>query len=179
MEWFNQNASAVQALAAMATLLVTAALAVLTGRYVRLTRRIADSALEQVEHLKLTSRTAQQQAARALDALSKRIRVPLAGLDASSPRHDQLLDYSLLAQSDISDLESLARQVSEEAIRYAGKAAVSLRKIMGLKEEAHRINRLTGWIANATQLREWREAMDAAPKMLSELEKACERVAAA
>jgi hypothetical protein len=179
MGWLNQYASAVQALAAVATLLVTATLAVLTGRYVRLTRRIADSALEQVEHLKITSRTTQQQAARALDALSKRIRVPLAGLDASSPRHDQLLDYSLLSQSDIGDLESLARQVSEDAIRYAGKAAVSLRKIMGLKEEAHRINRVTGWMPNPTQNREWREAMDAGPKMLSELENACQKVAAA
>jgi len=178
MDWLNQNASAVQALAAVATLIVTGALALLTGRYVRLTRRIADSALEQVEHSKLTSRTAQKQAARALDALSKRIRVPLSGLDRPAPRHDQLLDYSLLSQSDISDLEELARQVSEDAIRFAGKAAVSLRKIMGFIDEARHINRLTGWSPKAPQIKDWEVAVDAAPKMLLELEAACQRAAA-
>ena len=178
MDWLNQNASAVQALAAVATLIVTGALALLTARYVRLTRRIADSALEQVGHLKLTSRTVQKQAARALGALSKRIRVPLSGLDRPAARHDQLLDYSRLSQSDISDLEDLARQVSEDAIRYAGKAAVSLREIMGFIEEARRINRLTGWSPKATQIKDWEAAVDAAPKMLLELEAACQRAAA-
>ena len=179
MEWLDKHAGSVQALAAVGALLVTMALATLTGWYVRLTRSIASSALAQVEHLKLTTRTAQVQAARSLEALSVRIRVPLAQLSADSPAHAQLLEYNQLTNQEIADLEALARQVSEDAIRYAGKAVVSLRGILGLIEEAQSVNRATGWYANDNQTKTWKTAMEAGPRMLIELEKACRAVAAA
>jgi hypothetical protein len=171
MNWLNTNASAVQALATIASLIVTLVLAVLTAKYVRLTRRIADVALEQMQHIKLTRTTAQKQAARSLDALSRRIRIPLEKLDPAAPSHRQLREYNLLSQEDISALETLARDVNDQAVLYAGKVAVSLRKIFGLINEARGVNQSLGWAASGTQTTQWKEAMEAGPTMLAELEK--------
>ena len=178
MDWLDHHAGSVQALAAAGALLVTITLAGLTAWYVRLTRSIASSALAQVEHLKLTARTTQLQAARSLEALSLRIRVPLSQLSADAPQHAQLLEYNQLTDQEIADLEALARQVSEDAITYAGKSVVSLRAIRGLIKEAQGVNRTTGWYANDNQTRAWKTAMEAGPRMLIELEKSCRAAAA-
>lgn len=177
MNWFNSNAAAVQALASVASLIVTVVLAVLTGKYVRLTRQIAQAALEQIQHIKLTSTTAQKQAARSLDALSKRIRLPLRNLNPDAPSHRQLREYNLLSQEDISALEALARDVNDQAAMYAGKAAVSLRKIVGLLAAARAKSPEQGWIASESQTSQWKEATEAGPRMLEELERVCQAVA--
>lgn len=49
MKWLNENAAAIQVLSGIAVLVVTGLLAWLTSRYVRLTREIANSSLEQVK----------------------------------------------------------------------------------------------------------------------------------
>lgn len=49
MKWLNENAAAIQVLSGIAVLVVTGLLALLTSRYVRLTREIANSSLEQVK----------------------------------------------------------------------------------------------------------------------------------
>lgn len=179
MNWLNAHASAIQALASVATLGVTVVLAVLTGRYVRLTKSIADTAWQQMQYVKLAATTARKQTAVSLEALSKRLRVPLASLDPNVPKPKQVREYSLLSQQDISDLETLARDVSDDATRFAGKAAVSPRRILGVIDEAKPVNPTLGWRPSDTQIGVWKEAMDAGPKMLEELEKACRQVAVA
>jgi hypothetical protein len=178
MEWLDRHAGAVQALASVATLVVTIVLACLTGWYVRVTKQIADSSLEQVEHIKSASRAAQLQAARSLDALSRRIRVPLASLASGPPSFDPLTSYALLNQKDVEDLEALARQVGDEAIVYAGKAAVSLRKLLAIIDDARSRNRTQGWMASQRQIAEWGEAIDAGPKMLDKIEAVCRALVA-
>ena len=178
MNWLRDNGAAIQAFASIGGLLITLVLAGLTAWYVRVTKTIATSALDQVKHLKETTRVAQQQAARSLEALSKRIRLPLVGLDPTAPKHRPLAEYGLLSQEDVTYLETLARDVNADAIRYAGKAAVSLRKILALMEQARQVNFGTGWIPSSDQIRDWREAMDAAPKMLTSLEATCQAAAA-
>lgn len=44
MNWLNANAPAIQAIAALASVLVTVALAIITWRYVRLTRDLVETA---------------------------------------------------------------------------------------------------------------------------------------
>jgi hypothetical protein len=177
MNWFDAHAGAVQAIASIATLIVTGVLAFLTAWYVRVTKQIADSSLEQLAHLKSESRSAQVQAARSLDALARRLRVPLAGLTAA-PSHRMLLDYALLNQRDVEDLEALARQVSDEAITYAGKAAVSLRRLLAIMDDARKFNKTQGWMPNERQTGDWGEAIDAGPKMLEKIEQICRAIAA-
>ena len=75
MNWFNENAAAIQALSSVAGLLVTGVLAWLTSRYVRLTRDIATSSLEQVKHIKEAAHVVLQQNAHALESLALRMRV--------------------------------------------------------------------------------------------------------
>ena len=76
-KWLAENAPAIQALASVASLVVTVVLVILTAWYVRVTKQIADSSLQQVQHIKDASRTLTSNAAQSLFALSTRIRIPL------------------------------------------------------------------------------------------------------
>ena len=104
--------------------------------------------------------------------------MPLGNLDAQAPKHRELWDYAQLNQQDVTALEAIAQDVSEEAIRYAGKAAFSLRRIEGLIQQARAVNLLAGWIPSEKQVAEWKEAIDSAPKMLDQLEAACRQATA-
>jgi hypothetical protein len=179
MDWLSRNAAAIQALASLASLVVTAVLVILTAWYVRVTKQIAQSSVEQTRHLKEAARALTQNAARSLVALSTRIRVPFAGLKARGLSHQALREYPLLSEEDVSQLESLALQVGGEAARYAGKAAVSLRKLTALFARAQSINEGKGWTPSLQEQRDWDEATDAGPKMLTALEQECQKIVAA
>jgi hypothetical protein len=176
--WLEAHAAAVQALASVCALIITAALAVLTAWYVRLTRSIAAAATEQVKHLKESTRAQRQRAAVALEALSRRVRVPLAELVARGPSHRLLLDLTQLNQQDIAALEAIAQDVSETAIRFAGRAAFPLRTLDGIIQQAKSVNVTTGWVPTDQQTAGWREAVEAAPKLLEALDEACRDAAA-
>lgn len=71
MSWFKENAAAIQALSSVAGILVAGVLAWLTYRYVRHTRDIAMSSLEQVKHIRGAARISQRQSAHALKSLAR------------------------------------------------------------------------------------------------------------
>lgn len=177
MNWLTSNSAAIQALASIATLVVTATLAILTARYVRLTKSMAGSAMDQVQHLKDASRALTVNAAQALSALSARLRIPLNDLKSRGVTQRALREYSLLTQDDIRTLEELARHVSPDASRYAGKAAVSLKKMAALMARASAVSETVGWMASIQELQDWNEAIGAGPKMLEALEAECRKVA--
>ena len=52
MDWFAKNAAAIQAIAAIVTVVVTLGLAAITYWYVRVTREIANSSAEQVRQMR-------------------------------------------------------------------------------------------------------------------------------
>jgi hypothetical protein len=173
LDWVSTNASAVQAFAALASLLVAAILAGLTAWYVKLTHAIAQSSLEQVRHLKQLSDLSRRKDALAAESLARRIRVPLADIRDLPPNHDRLRSYAQLAERDIGDLQSLARSVGGDAISHAAKAAVSLRSILNLLEKNRAVDVRVGWIPQSSELEEWRTALEAAPRMLELFEDVC------
>jgi hypothetical protein len=178
VKWFSDHAPAIQAFASISGLIVAAVLAWLTGRYVYLTREIANSSLQQVQHLKDAARLSHQQNSRALWSLALRIRVSLAELDAAIPKHRQLRGYSLITTGDIVDMEALSRQIGGDAVVYAAKAAMSLRFILGLIEKAKSVNETTGWMASEDEVKKWKAAMEMAPQMLGQLEQTSSSIAA-
>lgn len=104
LDWFSKNSAAVQALSAGANVLVALVLVGLTGWYARLTRDIARSSLAQVEYFKDAATLVRRQSAAALEALSRRVRVPLAELNNLSPAHERLRNYSLLTHQDVTSI---------------------------------------------------------------------------
>jgi len=177
MTWLDSHAAAIQALAGIATLLVTITLACLTAWYVKVTRSIARSAGEQAEylkdqliHAKKESNAARSQAASALLALVRRLQASLVGLDAQSPRHRQLLEHSQLGLVDIEQLERLATDVSAVAAFHTGQTVEALRTIHSVISDARTVNIVTGWVASDAQNTAWLAAMAAAPKALERLE---------
>lgn len=177
MNWLKENAAAIQALSSVAALLVAAVLAWLTARYVRLTREIAASSLEQVKHIREAARLIQQQNAHALGTLALRIRVALGGLNSEIPKHKELRTFSLLTERDMADLQDLARQVNDRAIISASEAAGPLRVIHGMLQTAKDINEGTGWIPADQEAGSWKTAMETAHRKLQEVEAACRQVA--
>ena len=93
-------------------------------------------------------------------------------------RSRALREYSLLSEDDIVQLEALARLVSGDAARFAGKAAVSLKKLAALIARARSVNESTGWVPSKQEGQDWDEAIDAGPKMLAALEDECRKMAA-
>jgi hypothetical protein len=178
MNWFEENAAAIQALSSVAGLLVAGVLAWLTGRYVRLTRDIAISNLEQVKHIREAARLSQQQNARALESLALRIRVALGQLNPDVPKHKELRAFDLLTERDVADLEALARQVDGRAITSASNAAVSLRVIHGMIKKAKDINEVMGWVPTDHEIQRWKSSMEAGHRSLQEVETSCHHVAA-
>lgn len=97
MKWLNENAAAIQALSGLAVLVVTGLLAWLTSRYVRLTREIANSSLEQVRLIRESARVDLQHNASALKALALRLRVGLGQqLNPEAPNDRHLRAFAIL-----------------------------------------------------------------------------------
>lgn len=178
MNWFKENAAAIQALSSVAALLVAGVLAGLTAWYVWLTRGIATSSLEQVKHIRETARVIQQQNARALESLALRIRVALGQLNSDAPKHKELRAFSLLTEHDIADLQVLARQVDDRAIISTSDVAGPLRVIHGMLQRAKDINEGTGWTPTEQEVGSWKTAMETAHRILQEVETTCHHAGA-
>jgi hypothetical protein len=173
MNWFRDNAAVIQALSSAAGLVVTGVLAWLTWRYVRLTRDIASSSLEQVKHIREAGRVMLQQNAKALESLALRIRVGLGQLNSATPNHKELRAFALLTDREIADLQALARQVNSRAITSASDAAAHLRVIHDTVQTSKGIDEAMGWIPTAEDAGRWKRAIEGAHRALQEIEAAC------
>jgi hypothetical protein len=176
MNWFKENAAAIQAFASIAALIVAIVLAWLTYRYVRLTRDIATSSLEQVKYIREAAQIERVQNARALASLALRIRTSFGGLNADVPRHKELRGYSQLTEREIADIEALARQVGGPVLDSASKAVASLRVMQGMIQKAKEISEALGWIPTQQEMQAWRRAMEDAHRGLQEMEMTCQNV---
>jgi hypothetical protein len=176
MNWFKENAAAIQAFASIAALVVAIVLAWLTYRYVRLTRDIAASSLEQVKHIREATEIEREQHARALASLALRIRTSFGGLNADVPRHKELRGYSQLTEREIADIEVLARRAGGPVLDSASKAVASLRIMQGMIQKAKEINETLGWIPTQQEMHAWRKAMEEAHRSLQEMEDSCQTV---
>ena len=179
MNWFRDNAAAIQALSSMAGLLVAGILAALTWRYVRLSREIAASSLEQVKQIREASAIAQRNSARSLEALALRLRLALGDLNSDAPGHAELLKFASLTENDIAGLEALARHVGGEAIVFASEAAAALRVLLGVIARAKQANKLLGWMPDDHEIQAWRKQIQASHRGLQAVEETCRRRAAA
>jgi hypothetical protein len=176
MNWLKENSAAIQALASLAALSVAVILAWLTYRYVRLTRDIATSSLEQVKHIREAVTIERERHARALASLSLRIRTSFGGLNADVPRHKELRGYSQFTEREIADIEALARQVGGPVLDSASQTVASLRTMQDMIQKAKQINEVQGWIPTQQEMQAWRRAIESAHRGLQEIEAACQNV---
>lgn len=137
LDWLTAYGSGLQALAAIADLAVAAALAVLTARYVRLTREIAESGVEQSKRFNASFLSMRRREALNLAALARRIRVPLAQLTLDGSIHEQLSRYPHLGDRDMGELMMSAVDVDREAMSVATKAADALYVVNAAIQKAY------------------------------------------
>jgi hypothetical protein len=122
LAWLDTHAAAVQALAALATGILTAVLAFVTWRYVRLTAALAQAANAQVE--------AQRQAAAAqrLRFVGIAAQLGLAVQSLPDDRNDSKIREAVLwGDDDVTQLTTLAATLGVSTAVEAETAAISLR----------------------------------------------------
>ena len=174
--WLDRNAAAVQALASIATVLITCALAWITRKYVLLTQELAVTAREQLRFQQHSERSDVAQLLTLIEmCLGNLSRVPTREQDA-----DRLRDVSLWRHSDESRFASLSASVlgSSPMIHQAVQALNGVRaKIDGLRQlpADQAVGPSFSWtqwsreVINArTALRAVRDAAEAAETSLAE-----------
>lgn len=178
MDWVSHNAAAIQAIASIIGVLITAALAGITYWYVRVTREIAKSSALQVKQMRDEAQAKEKRNARALGALVSSIRNTLGALEPDAPRHDQLTIFNRIGESDIIYFQTLASQVDNAVTLAAASAAVTeMREILGTVQEAKRVARGAGWLLSNEQIQCWRSARQNSDRDLHAIEDECERLA--
>jgi hypothetical protein len=165
MHWLNENSAAIQALA-------TTILAILTFLYVKLTRDIAKSTSDQLQHMKELVRVDQQQYASALAYFAFHLRVAIGKLP-DIPTREKLTGSFFLTESDITELRILARKVNGKAVGLAIQATISLRMIHGIMQRSKE----ESWQPTEQEKKDWKTARENSERALHALQEECVRVA--
>jgi hypothetical protein len=174
--WLNNNSSAIQALASIAVLLVTAQLARLTARYVSLTKSIANTAAEQIGIIKENASAHLARSRDSMRTLAMRSRYSLETLDRVAPRHRQLAEFSGVTEADVQSLESHARDIGGTIMQLStARAAISIRSVLGARARAAAVNYTTGWSAGEQESKEYASSIAAALESLKNIENVCEK----
>jgi hypothetical protein len=178
VQWLNENAGAIQALASVGSLVVTGLLAWFTYQYVRLTRDLVASSLEQTQHMKEIARAEQKQYACALGIFAFHLKNANGNL-SDIPISTKLTESFFLTESDITELRVLARKVNGKAVNLAIQATMSLRVIYGIIQKAKEesINKNILWQPTDQEKEAWKKARSDNERALMSLLKECGRVA--
>jgi hypothetical protein len=177
MGWFARNSAAIQAIASLLGIITTAVLVAITFWYVRVTRQIAESSVEQVRLIKAAAKATQQRNVKALGALAASIRNTLAGLEPDEPRYEQFVAFNQIAESDIAYFQVLASQVDSSAVLAAASAVVvAIREIFGAIQRAKLLERKDQWFVSDVQLTRWKRAKEESDRRLHEIEKDCAEI---
>ena len=182
MDWFAKNAAAIQAIASIVGVLITAALAGITYWYVRVTREIAKSSADQTRQMKEAAELAnhqmkenRRQLARNLRALAHRSRLSLESVVFN---HSAMLSYTQPTEDDISEIQIMSRQTCDDKILLsANVAVVALRHVLAIVEKAGNIKPSAGWIPSQEDTQKWTKLSQGASKALQDIETQCEIIA--
>jgi hypothetical protein len=163
------HALTIQVVSTTVACLATVVLAVLTGKYVRQTRTMAESAVQQVEIMRATLESARQRNGSALRATAQRLRTVLAGLDGG-PSFDQLRTFNQITDRDLADLEELAKEVGGTAPALAAETVRRVRPILEIRDDAAGYSVGYGWLPKQRQVDTYQASRAAADAALAKLE---------
>lgn len=182
MNWFSQNAAAIQAIASIVAAIITIVLAAITFWYVRVTREIARSSAEQARQTKEAAeihqrekKESQQRSARTLWIVAQRSRTSIEATEFSFPG---LRVFTQPTEEDISDINLLPRQLNNtDILLCANRAIIALRAVLAFVERIKQKPAGFGWTPVPEEKEYWTNAVDHAVKNLSAIEKECKALA--
>ncbi len=132
VKWLNQNSAAIQAVATVVSVLVTAALALITLWYVRLTRTLVEATKSQAEFL----REAVKARKRHLLAVVKMLRILVMSFPEIRQHGEQMRGATTWDNNDLADLKRLA---SEFGTLAGQRAAVATSSLLWLKDRVDEV----------------------------------------
>jgi len=163
MTWLNQNASAVQAFAALVVMLLTGLLAIFTYKYVSLTGTIATAAQQQVDlarsqetisknlaiaaeeqrklngqrvdELKDKEKDSREAGERTLDMITARLLIQLSAA-SSNPELDYLQNMKPISEATLNSVRAAAEQAKKTNVGELEGALTALEDIAALQIRA-------------------------------------------
>jgi hypothetical protein len=168
--WLNANAPAIQALAGVASLVIAAALAVITWTYVRLTRDLVTAADRQIQLvLERESRTRSEQKTR-LTARIENLRTAIGELAAPKPAGARaILNVTLWSEDHVAELQQLAAGFGRAHAQNAAEAARYLLTVRRLASEAQATPPSRGVDWERFDWATWHRAVEGAERGLTSL----------
>lgn len=167
--WLNRNAAAIQALASIASVLVTVILAWVTSRYVSLTQQLAQVSREQ---LRIQQQSVVSEAARLImlvDVFAGTIqRFPVDERD-----RERISDIPLWKRSDVTALGTLAASV----LGTDAPIGPSIQSLNWLRDKAEGLQQAArdgGVPPDAVPWTDWRREIETARGSLNELRRAAD-----
>ena len=171
--WLNANAAAVQALAAVAALLVTGVLARLTARYVSLTRTIATAAAAQLHALQEATARVDAAALRGLASHLAQLQIAVGLLNEHSPNEQELRLHFQLTYDDGDQLARLAQACTVDILGEVAPCSASIRWLVDLAGRIRSVHPSTGYAFSAKEtgtypgvVKELRGRLDAMTKQV-------------
>jgi len=169
MSWLNNNAPAVQAIAAVVSVLVTTVLAFITWRYVRLTGELSETARQELHFLKGERAAQKQEARQHLLTLILHLRKIANQFSGGPSQGEQIRKVTLWSDSSLDDLRSLAVAFGPTVADLAAEASRHLSTIAELAISVQQTPRATGvdWIR--FDWTRWKQAIEGAERCLVSL----------
>jgi hypothetical protein len=103
----------------------------------------------------------------------------MAGLETDPPKHDQLIIFNRITESDITHFQSLASQAENTIILSAAPVAVTeMREVLGTIQHAKTFSSGAGWRISKEQRQRWIAAKYEIERRLQEIKTECEKTLA-
>ncbi len=178
MTWLNTNAPAVQAAAAVASLLIAAVLAGVTWNYMRLTRSLVETARQQLEFIRSDRASAIEERRQRLLSLILHIRMSATAVGANRSRGEEIRHVPLWSEKDQNDLRALAGSFGPQIAELAGEAARHLEVLRELSLTVKNTPAALGVDWDSFPWARWSKALEGAERCLQSVATLIERDAA-
>lgn len=168
LAWLNRNAAAIQAVASIASVLITVALVWISSRYVALTQQLARAAREQ---LRIQRQSAVSEAAQLLTLIDVFLGA-LAPLPDSETERERLSEVTVWKRSDVMTLATVAAS----AIGADAPVRQCVQSLNWLRDKLEQAQQDGDEAINAMPWPQWRDQIRLARSGLVELRRAADTV---
>jgi hypothetical protein len=169
MSWVDNHAAAIQALAALASVGLTVALALITQSYVRLTRELVATTREQLDFIKAEHQASVHERRRRLESLIQHLRRIATSFPTNREEGEQIRNVVLWRDDDPDELRRLAATFDLGSAELASEAAQHLATLAELARVVQATHVHIGVRWDHFNLGRWNQAMQGCERCLQSL----------
>jgi len=169
MTWLNSNAPAIQAIAAVVSVIVTVILAYVTTKYVMLTRELVRNGQENLQFIKEERKADLGERKGRLLALIWHLRMIATSLPDTPSKGEQIRSVAFWSESETQELRALASTFGTFAAELASEAARYLATLAELGKMVQETPPARGVEWNKFPWERWHAAFQGAERAMTSL----------